>query len=610
MITKMTKYDFVLMNSGKDEFLENIKELGVVDITRSVKPVDAESEALMERIGHIKSALNAVENVDWSEDNDAEAIAEAAKDTPVCKGDMATLIPAARAEITALTAKMTDATRERNMLLPWGEFDSEAIEDLASRGHKVHFYAVTTKKWNPQWLVDYPAEIIHQSDDAVYFVVVGDTDIPANEIEAPDHDFVAAEAKMEDLHQQLIARKAELVRYKNGKSELEAEYAATMDKLNLYLAGVAGKSAAEDKICVFSGFAPQENEEALCEALDKMDVYYMKEAAKLEDNPPIKLKNNKFTSMFETFTGMYGMPVYSEFDPTAFLGPFYLLFFAFCMGDAGYGLLLMLASLYLKNHDILGMGLTKHHKLVFFLGLATTFVGIFLGTFFGIALPEQSWVPEGLKKIMISGKIMGFDAQMVLAVGIGILHICFAMTVKAICYTKQNGFRATVSTWGWLLVILGGIIIAALALLGVMNATVTKIVIIVVGIVAALGIYVFNTPGRNPLVNIGSGLYDTYNMASGLLGDALSYIRLYALGLAGGMLGGAFNDLACMLKDIPVPGVNWLGFIIILLFGHALNMAMSCLGAFVHPLRLIFVEYFKNSGYVGKGTKYNPLKSN
>ena len=108
-------------------------------------------------------------------------------------------------------------------------------------------------------------------------------------------------------------------------------------------------------------------------------------------------------------------------------------------------------------------------------------------------------------------------------------------------------------------------------------------------------------------MNIGSGLWDTYNMVTGLLGDVLSYIRLYALGLAGGMLGNAFNIMGTMILDIPVPVVNWVFCIVILIFGHVLNLAMSCLGAFVHPLRLTFVEYFKNSGYEGAGAKYNPL---
>ena len=130
MITKMTKYNFVLMNSGKEEFLEQIRELGVVDITRSVKPVDGKSEDMMERISRIKSALAAVEKVDWSTDPDAEAIASAAASAPAREGDLVSLILSAKASIASLTAKLTDATRERNLLLPWGQFDAEAVKDL------------------------------------------------------------------------------------------------------------------------------------------------------------------------------------------------------------------------------------------------------------------------------------------------------------------------------------------------------------------------------------------------------------------------------------------------------------------------------------------------
>ena len=124
---------------------------------------------------------------------------------------------------------------------------------------------------------------------------------------------------------------------------------------------------------------------------------------------------------------------------------------------------------------------------------------------------------------------------------------------------------------------------------------------------SVLAIFIFNKPGRNPLLNIGAGLWDTYQMATGVLGDLLSYIRLYALGLAGGMLGGVFNNLAQMIMGAE-PTWQFIPAILILLFGHVLNLLMSCLGAFVHPLRLTFVEYFKNSGYEGKGVKYNPLK--
>jgi V/A-type H+-transporting ATPase subunit I len=112
-------------------------------------------------------------------------------------------------------------------------------------------------------------------------------------------------------------------------------------------------------------------------------------------------------------------------------------------------------------------------------------------------------------------------------------------------------------------------------------------------------------------MNIGAGLWDTYNMASGLMGDILSYIRLFALCLAGGMLGQTFNNLAYMVVDGQTgigAVLGWIGFGLIIIFGHTLNIAMCCLSAFVHPLRLTFVEYFKNAGYEGKGVEYKPFE--
>ena len=369
------------------------------------------------------------------------------------------------------------------------------------------------------------------------------------------------------------------------------------------------KEAAEGAICVLTGFAPTDDDARITAALDAMDLYYVHEPARKEDNPPIKLKNNWFARQFETLTGMYGMPVYDEFDPTPILAPFFMLFWAFCMGDAGYGLVLMGVALLLDKVNILG--LRNHKRLVMSLGVGATVIGFFLGTFFGIPLAEVSWIPEGCKKLMLAGKLelggSAYDLSMVAAIAVGVFHICLAMVIKAIGLTKRFGFKAAISTWGWVVLIVGGLITAGLALTSVINASVTKIVVIVIGVVSALGIFILNKPGRNPLINIGAGLWDTYGMATGILGDVLSYIRLYALGLAGGMLGNAFNNLGGMLLG-EHPTWQWAAFVLIVVFGHTLNFAMSCLGAFVHPLRLTFVEYFKNSGYEGKGTEFRPFK--
>ena len=378
--------------------------------------------------------------------------------------------------------------------------------------------------------------------------------------------------------------------------------------LDMYLAKAATESAAENLLSVIEGFAPVENDKELCRQFDQMGVLYIREDATEEDNPPIRLKNNWFSRLFEVLTGMYGMPGYKEFDPTPILAPFYLLFFAMCMGDAGYGLILIL----------FGIGVTKKWinidmfknigPLISVLGVGTLIVGLVLGTAFGISLADAEWYPAAMKKFMITGDIAGFPAQMILALGIGVFHICLAMIVKAIGYTKRFGFKENISTWGWLILILGGLILAAVGMTDLLSPMAMKISVITLAVVSALGIYIFNTPGRNPLISIGSGLWDTYNMITGLLGDVLSYIRLYALGLAGGMLGQAFNILGGMMITDGFNAWNWLPFALIVLFGHTLNLAMSCLGAFVHPLRLTFVEYFKNAGYEGKGKEYSPLK--
>ena len=316
--------------------------------------------------------------------------------------------------------------------------------------------------------------------------------------------------------------------------------------------------------------------------------------------------------MFESLTGMYGMPNYGEYDPTPIVAIFFLLFFAMCLGDAGYGLILILVGIALEKGWVKISMFDGIGGLIATLGAATAVVGGALGTFFGMSIINL--VPEGTAAWdyykFVGSNIptpMGeLPFQMLLALGIGVFHICLAMVIKAVGYTKRLGFKENIATWGWTLLIVGGLIVALLGAGKLLSAAAIKWAIIAIGVISALGIYIFNTPGRNPLINVGAGLWDTYNMATGILGDVLSYIRLFALGLAGGMLGAAFNDLGKMV--LGDGGVNWVFFILILLVGHVLNLLMSCLGAFVHPLRLNFVEYFKNSGYEGKGKAYNPLK--
>ena len=614
MIIKMTKYSFVLLTGEKDGFLEQIQELGVVDITRSVKPVDQDSSEMLAKAAKARKTAEFLEGIDYSGDADFEAIS---KTTAEVEGNPVDFVEACRTRISELTADLAAASRQAAARLPWGEYDRAALENLADHGYIIRYYCVDSKRFEPAWTELYPLQVVEDDGKKVWFVTVAPKDeaysFPVQETTKPEGTYAEAMAETVRIKDEIVKCKAGLLNAKDYIPAIKESCNNELVELDRYLAENAATGAAEDMLTVFTGFAPEENDEALAEAFDKMGVLYIKEEAVQEDNPPIKLKNNWFTRQFEVFTEMYGMPVYTEFDPSPIVAPFYLLFFAMCMGDAGYGIVLLLMGImlnkgWLKVDMFKGLG-----NIISLLGIGTLVVGTVLGTFFGTSLYDSAWVPQALKNCMIVGDIdipgIGtLNIQMILAMGIGIFHICLAMTVKAICYTKRFGIKENIATWGWLLLIVGGVILALLGVGKILSPEAMKWAVIGVGGISALAIYIFNTPGRNPLINIGAGLWDTYNMATGILGDVLSYLRLFALGLAGGMLGQAFNDLAVSVKgDSPV---TWLPFVLILIIGHVMNIMLSGLGAFVHPMRLTFMEYFKNAGYEGKGAAYNPLTTN
>lgn len=609
MINKMTKYSFILPSGEAKAFLKQIQTLGLVDITRSAKPVDEHSAALLAESEACRKAVQTLEGLDWSKDPDYERFAAGEGGRENFKQPLQTF-QETYSRLGQLKTELAAAHKQVEEMRAWGHFDPAAFDRLAEAGFRTRFYCVSKKKYDPDWATRYPLQEVFDDGSKVWFVTVSDAQdyfLPVEEIPAPEGDLRAAEIRVEDKRAEIIACKATLLSLQDAIPDLKASYARNAAALQRYLSDAGAGKAAENRLSTFIGFAPVEEEDKLTAAFDGMDLLWFKEEAVKDDNPPIHFKENKFAKMFTVLTDMYGRPAYNEFDPTPFISFFFTLFFAMCMGDAGYGILLILLGLYLKKGK---GGMADFGPLVLTLGIATFFVGIVMHTFFGVNLYEAAWVPDFLKKCMITKPIAGMDPQMVLSVLIGIVHICVALVMKAYVAVKNNGFLGSLGTLGWTLLIVGGVVVAGISLMGVLDAAVTKWIVIGLGIVSALGIFLLNDIRRNPLKNIGTGLWETYNTATGLLGDVLSYIRLYALGLAGGMLGNAFNLLGGIVLGDNPSIISWPFCILILVVGHALNLAMCCLGAFVHPLRLNFLEFFKNSGYEGTGRAYDPLTLN
>ena len=571
MIAKMTQYSFILLHGDKDAFLADLQGLGLMDVTRASKPVDNHSQTLLDSIQTLRNDIDCTEK---GMDDDLLGLLTV-RDT--------------------IVHDLREAT-------PWGEYDREKLSAFGG----LHFYRVAAKKYNPAWEEQYAIQVVSEDDGLCHFVIVGDNaGFPLKELTYPNH--TAAElqvllqeqdVRIENHRKILEARKDEIPAMKQRVRKMEAE-------LDRYLAGTAAVPAAEDTIDTLVGFAPTECDEAVSAYLDKAGVFYLKDEATLEENPPIQFKNNKFVKMFEVLTDMYGRPEYNGFDPTPFIAVFFLLLFALGMGDAGYGLVLIVAGLLLRKVESF-KGLAP---LVVTLGAATVVVGFFLHTFFSIDIAQWPCF-AGIRGIFLPDEIAGYAGGMVLSLIVGVVHLCLAMVVKAINAVRVHGFAASLGTLGWTLLIVGGVIVGGISLTGVMSSEVTKWVVIALGVISAIGIFPLNNPKRNKLANVGLGFWDTYQMVTGLLGDVLSYLRLYALGLAGSMLGMAFNDMGKMVLGDGSNPILWVFFILLVLIGHTLNIAMCALGAFVHPLRLNFLEFFKNSGYEAGGRKFNPLTNN
>lgn len=586
MIQKMKKYTFLVFHKEYEAFLEQLREVGVV---------------------HISEDENSIQN-------DPEIQQYIARKSEICRLLEQKSSNALIAEKTKVTKQVDDLQKKITEVNIWGDFSSADVARLSDAGYTLRYFICPRKKFQEEWGV-----VIAEKSGNVYFATVNGAVFDAVEFDPNLVKEVSVPASRTELNAELDELNKQLEDI-NSRTEnwvatempkLEQELATLEQNLDWQRVKISSEPTAYGAVRVAIGYCPVENCAQLDEMLEAQHICYQAVDPVPGDDAPAKMVNGRFASLFESLTGMYGWPTYGEFDPTPLLAPFFLLFFAMCMGDGGYGIVLMIFGWLLAKGKIQvdmfkGMG-----PIITVLGAGTFVVGLLLGTFFGMPLYEQSWVPEAVKPFIIQGKFLNFDIQMLLAIGIGVFHICFAMIVKCLCYTMRFGWKETISSWSWTLLIVGSVITMSVAMLLSLDTQIVTYIMIGIGAVSALGIYIFNTPGRNPLINIGMGLLDTYNMASGLLGDVLSYLRLYALGLAGGALGKTFNDLACsVLGDGP----SWAwtvaipGFILIILLGHVLNILMSCLGAFVHPLRLTFVEYFKNSGYEGKGILYKPFK--
>ena len=608
MIEKMKKLTFLVYHREYEDFLHRLQDLGVMHVvTSEVNP--QQSETISGYVEQIKQ-LTALQK----EMNDLLA---ATKDLKVSKDskdfkDLNDLLPLTERfeHLSALRQQDAEQQAQLAQLEPWGDFDPAQVQSqMEAAGCELQFYVAPTKVFKKEIENAYPVMTVSEAKKTTYFVLVAREEVaelPATRVELPAVSLSKLQADHEALTQELATETEALTQLSQENLPSVDEALRVLNaKMQFDTVKEGTSTAAADHLMVLNGWFPATKQGELEQAFNDDAAWYEISNPTPEDDIPICLKNNRFFKLFEMFTELYMLPKYNELDLTPFLAPFYIIFFGLCLGDSGYGLFIVLASLAVKFFvKDLSQGMRAAMNLLLTLGISAFFCGLLSGAFFGFNLYELN-VPF-FNKV---GNVVALDnSQMFnLSLILGFIQIIFGMCLKTFNRTIQLGFTYSLSTIGWMLVILSLAVTLLLPEYGAVSKWFTYAGLALAFLVNSPGSYKKN-PATGLLINVGSGLWDAYNTATGMLGDMLSYVRLFALGLSGGILATVFDSLATGLApDNAILGP--IVMVLIFVLGHALNMFMNVLGAFVHPMRLTFVEFFKNSGYEGGGLAYEPFKN-
>ena len=604
MIVKMSKYAFMVYHREYDAFLTTLRELGVVHVKETNSVLDnAELQALLAERKQVSTAIRYCKNLN---SQTKEVTVAPARGLTKAEGlKLVGKLEEMQEKQALLQAAKVSLEKDIAYMDIWGEFSYANIRRLKKAGFDVTFFSCPTSKYEPKWGEEYNAFLVNNFQSVTYFVTVTKTgtpiDIDAERPKMPDRGLAKLHLAMEQLLDNIKVLNNQLKEYAaeqyNTLVELEKNI---QNEFNLSNTLVQTDREAGDKLMLLEGFVPTEEAPAMEVALEKEGYYFQELDIQDGDRVPIKLKNNKFNRLYEPITKMFSLPNYTEFDPTPLFAPFFMLFFGLCFGDGGYGLLVLLACSFFKRK--VNPDFKPYLTLFQYLGLAAIIVGTCTGSFFGIALAD---VPALSK---VKDYFVSSDNLMTFSIVIGLVQIIFGKTVAAFKMKAQKGVKYSIAPFAWVFVITALALAFGLPMLNLQLPETVKTVFIGIAVIGLVVAYLYNSPGKNIFLNFGTGLWNTYNMASGLLGDTLSYIRLFAIGLTGAILGGVFNQLAVDMTEGMNIVLRAVCMLLILLVGHAINIGLCTISSLVHPLRLIFVEYYKNAEFEGGGKEYRPFK--
>jgi V/A-type H+-transporting ATPase subunit I len=652
-IARMEKTQILVHHDVQDRVMERIQELGQLHVTDIktgptsdrhpdlVSGVEGSDETMERRLSQIQFTLDFLSSVQKKKGFLSGLMAPRIILTPGQYEEVASTY-----DEGPTVSGCRDLDRERNDLLsaitklegtlanldPWLSLDCP-LEEISSTEHTSVFLGVLPaeafedfEKATSEFSDRMGMNTVSQDKETVYLLIGCHREVFSQvwdilkRIGFEQMSFPELRGTPEEVHRQTRARIEEHRRRIDEIERSSREYAkdrqnlqVLYDHLNseLQRRRMEAHFGKTERVSVIEGWIPGYSQKSFETTLttEFKEVAILPAEPSEQEDPPVALDNSRtLIRPFEVVTELYGLPNSKEYDPSPLLAPFFFIFFGLCLTDAAYGIIMTVLFLFLMKKFKVTLGRVKLVSLLFFGGISTIGMGAITGGWFGDIVnylpPWLDVLRRGRESLMLFDPMEQILIFMGLALVLGFTQICFGLMIRMVRRIREGDpLGAIFGPLPWL-VILNGLIMFGLSKTGVFSpliGTVGKFM----ALFAALSIILFtDRTSKSWFARIAWGIYGLYGITS-YIGDILSYLRLFALGLATGIIGMVINTLADMLGGAPY--IGWLLFAIIFIVGHLFNIIINGLGAFVHTLRLQYVEFFPKF-FEGGGKAYQPFQ--
>jgi len=600
MIVKMNKVTLLMGGKNKNQALESLRSLGVLHVQNITPPMSEDISTLQADISSVDTVLSSMEGTEASQKS---------TDKP---SKIVEQYHSLKEKKDKINEAMVEVLENDNWYAKWGDVKKSDLDYMAEKGYFLKLYecdkSILKKLPTDQLIIT-----VKEDKNSVLLVLISDNVddklLTLKHDDVPVKEFAIVSEELKNYQSELASINNEMLQLAEYLDSLKSYQEGLEHKLEF--AQVANGMGSAESISYLQGFCPIEKIDALKAESDNSGWGYMIEDPEMEDNPPTELKNKKWINMIQPVFDFLGVvPGYREVDISQYFLIFFAVFFAMIIGDAGYGVLFFLGAIFATTKVKKGTETPEALKLLFVLSIATTLWGTITGNWFG-----SSWV-SGLApmKAMTIPQIATFpelfpgieiDAQS------KIMFICFILAITQLGLANIMNFMkdfpklVSFSHLGWLS-LMGGLFFLVLNLVLGMNLPGFAMILIYAGLG---GIVVFGAQeeGKSFVKGLLGGLggaFNTFLDAISSFSNIISYIRLFAVGMASIAIASSFNDIAApMLHGFALPAG-----ILVLIIGHGLNIVMGMLSVIVHGIRLNVLEFSGQLGIEWSGYKYKPFK--